>query len=381
MPPRPLPADAPSLTDLVDPTAPLRVTVHSGFDFWLEDPEAADEATRSTPRAGERGRGAHRTPGGRRGCLLDAAGGAATGALGAPGGRGRRSSTRWPACRSNGGLELGEATRFLGSFRASGLVVPVWDLPAGTEVDEVEDAAAAFRSRLDAALAAPEPLTGRSGGPGSRSGHDSSPSTELCAPWRPPQREGRRRSIVDGHWDTHGQKGIEGCAEPPFARRVDRGPNVAVSPVGGVRTFNLSQNRSVTTRSVQTREPRASGDQGPPSSLGQRPERKQRQQHPGDPPHRRERHPRDQPASGQSGHPGDQVKASQAPSQTSTGASYRADRPAVVSWDRSPHSAAKSTRNDTVNALPCPERTTDSTASRSSSSSSASGRPRRPRGT
>jgi hypothetical protein len=61
----------------------------------------------------------------------------------------------------SGGLELGDGTRFLGSFRASGLVVPVWDLPAGTEVDEIEDAAAAFRSRLDAALAAPEPLTGQ----------------------------------------------------------------------------------------------------------------------------------------------------------------------------------------------------------------------------
>ena len=47
-------------------------------------------------------------------------------------------------------LELAEGTRFLGSFRASGLVVPVWDLAGGTEADEIEDAAASFRQRLDA---------------------------------------------------------------------------------------------------------------------------------------------------------------------------------------------------------------------------------------
>ena len=58
------------------------------------------------------------------------------------------------------GLELASGTRYLGSFRASGLVVPVWDLPDGTEVDEVEDAAAGFRARLDDALGEAAPLSG-----------------------------------------------------------------------------------------------------------------------------------------------------------------------------------------------------------------------------
>ena len=44
------------------------------------------------------------------------------------------------------GARLGDGSRFLGSFRALGLVVPVWDLADGVEVDQVEDAAAAFRS-------------------------------------------------------------------------------------------------------------------------------------------------------------------------------------------------------------------------------------------
>lgn len=160
VPPRPLPADAPALTDLVDPATPLRVTVHSGFDYWLEDPESADEATRSSLERAN----AVAAPTAR----LAAVEGAYWMQLG------ERRQVRWvlpedegelvdglARLQVSGGLELGDGTRFLGSFRASGLVVPVWDLPAGTEVDEIEDAAAAFRGRLDAALAAPEPLTGQ----------------------------------------------------------------------------------------------------------------------------------------------------------------------------------------------------------------------------
>lgn len=160
VPPRPLPADAPALTDLVDPATPLRVTVHSGFDYWLEDSESADEATRSSLERAN----AVAAPTAR----LAAVEGAYWMQLG------ERRQVRWvlpedegelvdglARLQVSGGLELGDGTRFLGSFRASGLVVPVWDLPAGTEVDEIEDAAAAFRSRLDAALAAPEPLSGQ----------------------------------------------------------------------------------------------------------------------------------------------------------------------------------------------------------------------------
>ena len=57
-------------------------------------------------------------------------------------------------------LELDSSSRFLGSFRASGLVVPVWDLGDGVEADEVEDAATAFRTRLDEALHDDSPLSG-----------------------------------------------------------------------------------------------------------------------------------------------------------------------------------------------------------------------------
>ena len=54
---------------------------------------------------------------------------------------------------------LGEGTRFVGMFRASGLVAPVWDLPLGFGAEACEEPALAFVSRLDAALLATEPLT------------------------------------------------------------------------------------------------------------------------------------------------------------------------------------------------------------------------------
>jgi hypothetical protein len=157
--PRPLPADAPSIVDLVDPSVALEVRVHSGFDFWLDDPESVDEDA----RAGLERANAAIGPTAR----LASVSGAYWMVLGT------RRQVRWvlpedevplidalARLQAAGELELGEGTRFLGSFRASGLVVPVWDLPDGTEVDEIEDEAAGFRARLGAALSVSEPLSG-----------------------------------------------------------------------------------------------------------------------------------------------------------------------------------------------------------------------------
>ena len=58
------------------------------------------------------------------------------------------------------GLGVGRDTRFLGTFRAHGLLVPVWDLPADTEAAALEEPAARLRRRLDEELAAPRPLSG-----------------------------------------------------------------------------------------------------------------------------------------------------------------------------------------------------------------------------
>ena len=59
-----------------------------------------------------------------------------------------------------GGSGLGPGTRYVGSFRAHGLLVPVWDLPLATAAEDVEEPAAEFQKRLDEALSHAEPLTG-----------------------------------------------------------------------------------------------------------------------------------------------------------------------------------------------------------------------------
>lgn len=54
---------------------------------------------------------------------------------------------------------IGEGTRYVGSFRADGLTIPVWDLPKGFGVEGVENEVPEFLKRFDEALASEEPLT------------------------------------------------------------------------------------------------------------------------------------------------------------------------------------------------------------------------------
>lgn len=162
--PRPLPPDAPHLRELIDTDQPLAVQMHSGFDFWLDDADAADD----NARAGLERANAAIGPTAR----LASVAGAYWMILG------ERRQLRWvlpedeaplidamarlharEQTETTGRLELDEGSRFLGSFRASGLLVPVWDLAPGTEADEIEDAAAAFRVRLDEALSEDAALT------------------------------------------------------------------------------------------------------------------------------------------------------------------------------------------------------------------------------
>jgi hypothetical protein len=157
--PRPLPIDAPHISELIDGDQPLAVMVHSGFDFWLDDAESADEASRAGLERANAAVGPTARLASVEGCYWMMLG--------------ERRQVRWvlpedeeplidamARLHVEDGLSLGTGSKFLGSFRASGLVVPVWDLADGTEVDHVEDAAAAFRSNLDQALADATPLSG-----------------------------------------------------------------------------------------------------------------------------------------------------------------------------------------------------------------------------
>lgn len=157
------PPDAPRLHDLLDPDGAFEVVVRPGFDFWLEGvdtetgPADAAEVAASMERAN-----AGVTPTARL-TTVDAAYWAQLA---------DRTALRWvlpqdeeplldalARLHTDGGLSLGAGTRFIGTFRAQGLLVPVWDLAMGTSADAAEEPAADFRRRLDQALSASGPLT------------------------------------------------------------------------------------------------------------------------------------------------------------------------------------------------------------------------------
>lgn len=154
---RPAP-DGPRLQDLLDLTAPFVPEVHSGFEFWLEDAgSASGEVAASLERANQAAIPTARLTG------VDAAYWCET-----P----EKNHLRWvmphpeealldalARLHASGASSLGEGTRLVGSFRAHGLVVPVWDLPVGLSAEDVEKPAAAFGERLGETLTRTGPLT------------------------------------------------------------------------------------------------------------------------------------------------------------------------------------------------------------------------------
>jgi len=154
--------DAVRLQDLVDVEAPLDLTLHGDFTWWLAAEDAASpsaEVTATLERANE--------------VIMP------TEVVVADGVRaaywvdtGTKAHVRWvrpepeerlvtalARLQAGGGLELGEGSRYVGSFRAHGLVVPVWDLDRERHAMEWAAPAAAFAKRLDEALADDAPLT------------------------------------------------------------------------------------------------------------------------------------------------------------------------------------------------------------------------------
>jgi len=153
-----LPGPGPRLQDLLDPAAGFDVVVHDGFDFWLPDPATADASARAALEEA----GSSVVPTARL-----------SGVDGAYWCRaGERELLRWvlpqeeqglldalARLHAAGGSSLAAGSRYLGAFRAHGLLVPVWDLAAGTGPDDVEEPAAAFGQRLAEALTVTAPLT------------------------------------------------------------------------------------------------------------------------------------------------------------------------------------------------------------------------------
>lgn len=158
VPPEGLPAPGLRLQDLVDPTQVLDVTVHGGFDFWIEGVGDVDPTVRaSLERANAGVVPTERLAGVEAAywCRVTA-----------------KEHLRWvlphdeaplldamARLHARGADSLGEGTRYVGSFRASGLLVPVWDLPLGHGAAALEEPAAAYAERLAEALADTTPLT------------------------------------------------------------------------------------------------------------------------------------------------------------------------------------------------------------------------------
>jgi Family of unknown function (DUF5926)/SEC-C motif len=148
----------PRLQELLDLSAPFEVTVHDDFGFWLEGADPSPAAMAGLEHANEAILPTVRLAG------LDAAYWVRPG--------NERAHLRWvrpepeeklldALARLSAAEQilLGEGTRYAGAFRALGLVVPVWDLPADTPAEDWIEPATAFRTRLEQALTVTEPLT------------------------------------------------------------------------------------------------------------------------------------------------------------------------------------------------------------------------------
>lgn len=150
-------ADTPRLQDLLDVDAPFEVTVHEGFDFWVDGQDLTGEAADSLARANES-------------VVPTVALAGATSAywcrigdrtyvrhvLGEDEDRATDALARLAAKGESG---LGEDRPLLGAFRTGGLLVPVWEVPADVDPPECEAPVAAFDERYAAALAVEDDLT------------------------------------------------------------------------------------------------------------------------------------------------------------------------------------------------------------------------------
>jgi hypothetical protein len=150
----------PRLQDVVDPASSFEVEVLEGFDFWFEDSDEDDADVAATLEQ----LNASIDPTTR----LESVEAAYWTSVGT------KEHVRWvmphdeealltalARLHAADGDRLGDESRLVGSFRAHGLLVPVWDLPVGTGSDVLEEPAAAFAARLEEALADTSSLSER----------------------------------------------------------------------------------------------------------------------------------------------------------------------------------------------------------------------------
>ncbi|GAB2653275.1 DUF5926 family protein [Saccharopolyspora gloriosae] len=152
--PEPAQAEVPTrLQDLIDPAAELEVVLHEDFSWWLpEGTEATGDVALSLERANAAIMPTERlsAEGARSAYWVDP---------------GEKAHLRWvrpepeekllaalARLAARGELALDEDSKFAGSFRAHGVLVPVWDLDRDKHPREWNEPAAALGERLAEAL-------------------------------------------------------------------------------------------------------------------------------------------------------------------------------------------------------------------------------------
>jgi Family of unknown function (DUF5926) len=150
----------PGLVDILDP-APLRVTVHPGFSWWIPAPaegEAPDpQVVASLERANASVAPTARLTSVEAAYWCEIA---------------DRRHLRWAMgypedalidalarVAAAGELHVGDGSRYAGSFRALGIVVPVWDLAVEASADDCEAPAAELLTKITAAIGETAPLS------------------------------------------------------------------------------------------------------------------------------------------------------------------------------------------------------------------------------
>jgi hypothetical protein len=145
-----LPGEGPRLQDVLA-DGPLELTLHDGFEFWLE-PDAADDpkVKASLERANLSIYPTERMHAVRAAywCRLPSKAHVRW-VLGDHEDRALDALARLGAA---GGLLLGEGTKFAGMFRAHGLLIPVWDIPSGPAAADWEASLADLAKRYGEAI-------------------------------------------------------------------------------------------------------------------------------------------------------------------------------------------------------------------------------------
>ena len=150
------PGEGPRLQDLLTGDR-LDVTVHDGFEYWIADVEDQSGMAAALEQAN-----AAATPTARL-TSVEAAYWTNVGS---------KEHLRWvmpepedqlldalARLHAAGKDDIAPGSRFVGMFRAHGLLAPVWDLPVGTGPEPLEEPAERFAADLAAALADESPLT------------------------------------------------------------------------------------------------------------------------------------------------------------------------------------------------------------------------------